>query len=110
MNPSWAISVRATEQSMKSILRSGSRFSWRQVGWSALLALTVGGAAQAAGPKLTGTVLNEAGKPLSGASVFIYTAAPKEGVGILCPSCYPDCRKQAKSDGQGQFAIEDMDG
>jgi peroxiredoxin/uncharacterized GH25 family protein len=75
-----------------------------------LLALCVGGAAQAAGPKLTGTVLSDAGKPLPGASVFIYTAAPKEGVGILCPSCYPDCRKQAKSDGQGQFAIADMDG
>ena len=94
---------------MKLNQRSESRFPWRQlvlVGW---LAFCAGGEAQAAGPKLTGTVLDEDGKPLSGASVFIYTAGPKEGVGILCPSCYADCRKQAKSDGQGEFAIEDMD-
>jgi len=95
---------------MKSILRSGSRFSWHCAYGSVLLVLCVAGAARAEGPKLTGTVLNETGKPLPGASVFIYTAAPKEGVGIRCPSCYPDCRKQAKSDRQGQFAIEDMDG
>jgi len=75
---------------MKSITRSQSRLRWRQIGCGAVLACWVGGAAQAAAPKLTGTVRDDAGEPLPGASVFIYTAAPKEGVGLLCPSCYAD--------------------
>ena len=66
---------------MKSI-NIGSRSAWQQALWSWLLGLCAAGAVQAAGPKLTGTVLDDAGKPLPGASVFIYTAAPKEGVGI----------------------------
>src|SRR5262245_4320804 len=39
-------------------------------------------------PDLTGIVKDSEGKPLDRASVFIYTAGPKEGTGILCPSCY----------------------
>jgi hypothetical protein len=34
-------------------------------------------------PTMTGTVCDEAGKPLSGASIFISTAAPRKGVGVL---------------------------
>ena len=34
-------------------------------------------------PDLNGRVFAEQGKPLEGASVFIYTAGPKVGVGTL---------------------------
>jgi hypothetical protein len=32
---------------------------------------------------LTGMVRDESGKPIAGASVFISTAAPRQGVGLL---------------------------
>ena len=34
-------------------------------------------------PDLTGTVLTDTGKPLAKATIFIYTAGPKVGVGTL---------------------------
>jgi len=34
-------------------------------------------------PDLTGIILTDAGKPLANATVFIYTAGPKVGVGTL---------------------------
>jgi len=46
---------------------------------SLLSALTVLGAR----PDLTGTILTDAGQPLASATVFIYTAGPKVGVGTL---------------------------
>ena len=60
-------------------------------------------------PDLAGVVRDQDGKPLGGASVFIYTAGPKEGVGILCPSCYADCRKRTATDKEGRFKIESLD-
>jgi peroxiredoxin/protocatechuate 3,4-dioxygenase beta subunit len=60
-------------------------------------------------PTLTGAVMDAEGKPLAGATIFISTAAPKVGAGVLCPSCYPDCRKQTTSDAAGQFTIPDLD-
>lgn len=59
-------------------------------------------------PDLTGVVSDQDGKPLQGATVFIYTAGPKEGAGILCPSCYADCRKRATTDKEGKFKIESL--
>jgi hypothetical protein len=60
-------------------------------------------------PDLTGTVQDDRGIPISNAKVFIYTAAPKEGAGILCPSCYADCRKSAQTDASGRFKITSLD-
>ena len=60
-------------------------------------------------PDLTGVVKDGEGKPLQQASIFIYTAGPKEGAGILCPSCYADCRKRTTSDKEGHFKIESLD-
>lgn len=60
-------------------------------------------------PTLTGVVKDQAGNPVAGASVFIYTAGPREGVGVLCPSCYADCRKKTTSDAQGRFEIPGLD-
>jgi peroxiredoxin/uncharacterized GH25 family protein len=68
------------------------------------------GAADDAGrPNLTGIVRDRSAQPLRDATVFIYTAGPKEGTGVLCPSCYADCRKRAKTDVEGRFTIEELD-
>jgi hypothetical protein len=61
------------------------------------------------GATLSGTIRDEQGNPVAGATVSMFTAKPREGVGTICPSCYTDCRKYATSDGQGQFAIEGLD-
>lgn len=58
---------------------------------------------------LFGRVLNEEGKAVPKATVFIYTAAPKKGAATLCPSCYADCRKKAQTDADGQFKIVSLD-
>jgi hypothetical protein len=58
---------------------------------------------------IVGVVRDEAGRPLAEATVFVDTAVPRVGVGVLCPSCYPDCRKSAVSDAAGQFVLKDLD-
>src|SRR5262245_42745466 len=60
-------------------------------------------------PDLRGTVLDETGKPITNATVFIYTAGPKQGTGVLCPSCYADCRKRTATSGNGGFTIASLD-
>ena len=54
-------------------------------------------------------VIGSANGPVSNAWVFVYSAAPREGAGILCPTCYPDCIKRARTDAEGQFLIEPVD-
>jgi hypothetical protein len=54
-------------------------------------------------PDLAGRVANQAGEPVRGASVFIYTAAARVGINPYCPSCYADCAKSAKTDDAGTF-------
>ena len=82
--------------------------------WMAIVILSLGTCSWAdetaagAYPDLTGTVKDEEGKPLSNATIFIYTAGPKEGAGVLCPSCYADCRKRAATDNNGRFKIESL--
>jgi hypothetical protein len=66
-------------------------------------------AAPAPKPALTGVVRTQAGQPITDASLFIYTAGPRQGPGILCPSCYADCRKSAKSGPAGEFKLEALD-
>ena len=60
-------------------------------------------------PNLNGTVVDAEGKAISGASVFIATAGPKMGAGVLCPSCYADCRKKTESNKDGEFTIPSLD-
>ncbi|MGC3957250.1 MAG: redoxin domain-containing protein [Verrucomicrobiota bacterium] len=78
-----------------------------------IMLITLGGLATRAAdtprPTLSGAIVDAAGKPLSNAAIFIYTAAPKVGAGVLCPSCYADCRKQTTSDTAGQFTIPSLD-
>ena len=85
--------------------------SWVSRGALMLISLLVRSAliVDAAASVLTGTVKNADGELVSGARVFIFAAAPMEGVSTLCPSCYEDCRKWAVSDGRGRFIIEGLD-
>ena len=71
-----------------------------------LAALTV--SAEPTAGDLVGKVVDSAGKPIPAATVFIYTAKPRIGPGILCPSCYGDCGKKAVSDGTGKFEISGL--
>ncbi|HEX7653792.1 MAG TPA: carboxypeptidase-like regulatory domain-containing protein [Verrucomicrobiae bacterium] len=66
-------------------------------------------AAEVTRPDLTGQVLGANGQPVPQATVFIYTARPKVGSSSLCPSCYADCKKQARTDAAGQFKIAALD-
>ena len=48
-----------------------------------LLAAVALAAEPAPKPSLTGTVRDDAGRPLANATVFIRTAGPRHGVGVL---------------------------
>ncbi len=58
---------------------------------------------------LAGSVRSEQGDPIVGATVFVWTAQPRVGVSIYCPSCWLDCGKTARTDERGGFVIEDVD-
>lgn len=60
-------------------------------------------------PDLIGRVVQRDDSPVTNATVFIYTAGPKTGTGVVCPSCYPDCNKRAKTDAKGAFKIASLD-
>lgn len=77
-------------------------------GLMALLALSAA-RAEPARPDLRGRVALEDGSPVTNATVFIYTAGPKQGTSSLCPSCYADCNKKARTDAEGRFRIESLD-
>jgi hypothetical protein len=48
-----------------------------------MLALVVAAALAPKGLTLTGIVTDKEGRPLPGATVFVRTAAPRKGVGVL---------------------------
>jgi hypothetical protein len=58
---------------------------------------------------LAGQVVDAAGKPIPQATVFIYTARPRVGPGVICPGCYADCRKSAATDANGKYVIAHLD-
>lgn len=72
------------------------------------LCAAVASATRSAAAGVSGRVLNEAGEPIAGATIFVYTAAPKTGASSLCPSCYADCGKTAKSDAKGRFTFASL--
>jgi hypothetical protein len=78
-------------------------FSWAALSTLSLLASTD------RQPDLLGRVTNEDDSPVSKATVFIYTAGPKTGTAVVCPSCYPDCHKKAQTDADGRFKIGSLD-
>ena len=61
-----------------------------------------------AAPNLVGMVSSSTGAPVTNASIFIYTAGPRQGAGIVCPSCYADCHKSTNSDASGKFEIQSL--
>lgn len=60
-------------------------------------------------PNLTGKVIDENEAPYAGATVSIYSARPKAGAGVVCPTCYADCTKRAATDASGLFTIPSLD-
>ena len=54
-------------------------------------------------------MVDAAQKPIPQATVFIYTAKPRVGLGIMCPGCYVDCGKKATTDAEGKFLIAKLD-
>lgn len=95
---------------MNSTWSASASLAWL----GAMLVLTgplapLAGAQELKPQKLTGKVVDARGEPIPDAAVFIYTAGPKTGVSVLCPSCYADCRKRARTDSAGAFQIEALD-
>jgi len=64
--------------------------------------------AAAAPANLTGNIVDEHDAPIAKASVSVYTALPKTGVNVLCPSCYRDCGKHVETGPDGRFFIGDV--
>ncbi|GMW00401.1 MAG: hypothetical protein AMXMBFR84_15380 [Candidatus Hydrogenedentota bacterium] len=58
---------------------------------------------------ITGTIYNEDEIPVQGAMVKVYTAKPRVGQGVLCPSCYLDCAKRDTTKADGTFTLPDVD-
>src|SRR4051794_25945955 len=78
---------------------------------TALMIATAGlfmGAAEP-GVDLAGTVTDAGGRPLPGATVYVYTAGPRQGTSSFCPSCYVDCGKRQVTDARGRFRIPSLD-
>jgi len=65
--------------------------------------------ASGAGLTLRGSVVHSDGLPAVRARVDIATAKPRHGLGVLCPSCYADCRKSTFTDQEGSFQFADLD-
>ncbi|RPJ73702.1 MAG: carboxypeptidase regulatory-like domain-containing protein, partial [Acidobacteria bacterium] len=60
-------------------------------------------------PTLSGVIRTIDGEPIEGGLVFIYTARPRQGSSTTCPSCYLDCRRRARTGGNGAFEIAGVD-
>src|ERR1700690_1840613 len=54
---------------------------------------------------VSGTIVEDSGRPAEGATVFVYSARLKKGYAVVCPTCWIDCGKRADADAQGQFTI-----
>src|SRR5262245_21511399 len=54
---------------------------------------------------LSGRVTDNKGRPLSGATVLVNTAAARKGVAVFCASCYADINKKTTTVADVQFTI-----
>jgi hypothetical protein len=75
-----------------------------------LVILLVATARAADDPRIEGVIMDSKGRPIPNASVYVYSAKPREGEATMCATCYPDCGKKARTDDQGQFKIEKLNG
>jgi carboxypeptidase family protein len=76
-----------------------------------LAALLCAAAANATAGRATaeGMVKDAEGRPVSNATVLVYSAGVRTGYGIFCPTCYVDCGKHAMTDAAGRFTITGLD-
>jgi len=58
---------------------------------------------------ITGTVTDNLGKPLKGATVMVWHAGVRKGYSTYCPDCYRDCGKRSTTDTAGSFTIANLD-
>lgn len=58
---------------------------------------------------LAGRIESTDGKPLNGATAFIYSAGVRQGTSPYCPTCYLDCGKTGVADAAGRFEIKGLD-
>jgi hypothetical protein len=63
----------------------------------------------ASGLTLTGKVVDSSGRSIPGATVMVYHAGVLSGYSTLCPSCYKDCGKRAKTDASGAYTINNLE-
>jgi hypothetical protein len=63
----------------------------------------------AASNDLSGVVVDAESKPVANAHVYVYSAAPKTGLGAICPTCYRDCGKHEPVDASGAFRLGALD-
>jgi hypothetical protein len=54
---------------------------------------------------VSGNIIDDSGRPVKDATVFVYSARLKQGYAIVCPTCWVDCGKRADTDAHGQFSI-----
>ncbi|HEV3083299.1 MAG TPA: carboxypeptidase regulatory-like domain-containing protein [Gemmataceae bacterium] len=74
-----------------------------------LIAVSMAPSPEALGGRatLSGLVLDEAGRPVSGAKVVIRNARVSNAAGVL-GSAYPECGKRATADANGRFALNGL--
>ncbi len=53
----------------------------------------------------TGKIVDATNAPIANATVMVYSAGAKEGLDLLCPTCYVDCGKRAVTSAEGDFTI-----
>lgn len=58
---------------------------------------------------ITGSVTDGQGVPVTDALVRVQTARPIVGPSVVCPSCYRDCGRFARTDERGEFEIRGLD-
>lgn len=58
---------------------------------------------------ITGKVVDSAGKPLTNATVMVYSAGVKNGYSLFCPTCYRDCGKRTLTGPDGNYTIIGLD-
>jgi len=54
---------------------------------------------------LIGVVRDPENQPLADASVFVFSAKPRQGAATVTATAYPECGKVGRTDGNGQFQI-----
>ncbi len=58
---------------------------------------------------LVGVIRDPDNYPLPDASVFVFSAKPRQGAATIMASSYPACGKRARTDAEGQFQIPGVD-